>query len=190
LDYLAPRAILVPVDGQPKGKLFWYLKYTVTNHNRDKAGRPIDLLFNPEFVLYTDTGELIRARSVDFGAVYESILKVENDPLMVSPDGMRGKLLFGADNARTSVAIWPDFDPKSGQFDIFVGGLSGESKAVQLAQPITEEEIVDSTGRTRPVTRTKVVLSKTLQLTYSVPGEAAARRTIAPQLVDKTWVMR
>lgn len=190
-DNLAPRAIMVQEGGDPKPKLFWYLKYTATNRNRDKAGKPLEVMFNPEFVLYTDTGQVLRAHSGILASVYDAIVKVENDPLLISPQGVAGKpLLFGADNAKTSVAIWPDFDPKAGQFDIFVGGLSGESRTVHLAQPMMEEVVDYKTGKTQQVPRNKVVLGKTLQLVYSVPGEAAARRHIEPQLLEKVWVMR
>lgn len=190
-DNLAPRAIMVREGTEAKPKLFWYVKYTVTNRNRDKAGKPVDVEFRPDFVLYTDTGDLIRSQTSILGPVYDAIVKAENDPLMVSPRGVDGKLLFGADNAKTSVAIWPDFDAKAGRIDIFVGGLSGESKTVQLASPVTEVEPgYGPDAKPRTVKRTKVVLAKTLQLTYSVPGEAPARKNIEPQLVEKAWVMR
>ncbi|MCY2926721.1 MAG: hypothetical protein NT031_15040 [Planctomycetota bacterium] len=192
-DSIEPRAIMVQPEGESKPRLFWYLKYTVTNHYHDKEGKTQDLLCTPSFTLYTDTGQVIKANMAVPDAVYQQIVKIENDPLMLSPNGMAGKeskLLYGADNAKTSVAILPDFDPAAGQFDIFVGGLSGESRTVTLQQPVTETAKDFITGQPVTTTVDKIVLVKTLQLTYSVPGEAAARKHTAPTLVEKKWVMR
>lgn len=192
-DSIEPRAIMVRPEGEAKPRLFWYVKYTVANHYRDKEGKTYDLACTPSFTLYTDTGQVIKANMAVPDAVYQQIVKIENDPLMLSPSGMAGKdskLLYGADNAKTSVAVWPDFDPAAGQFDIFVGGLSGENRTVVLQQPVTESTKDIITGQTTTTTVDKIVLVKTLQLTYSVPGEAAARKLAAPTLVEKKWVMR
>ena len=192
-DSLAPRAIMVQPEGESHPRLFWYVKYTVTNHYRDKKGQPQDLIYTPSFTLYTDTGEVVKANMALPEAVYRQIVKIENDPLMISPAGMVGKdikLLHGDDNAKTSVAIWPDFDPKAGKFDIFVGGLSGENRTVVLQEPVTETRKDTITGEATTVTVDKIVLVKTLQLTYSIPGEASARRQTPPTLVEKKWVMR
>lgn len=192
-DSLAPRAIMVRPEGEATPRLFWYVKYTVTNHYRDKEGKSHDLAYTPSFTLYTDTGEVIKANMAVPESVYQQIVKVENDPLMISASGMTGKenqLLGGADNAKTSVAVWPDYDPAAGQFDIFVGGLSGENRTIVLQEPVTETTKDILTGQSTSTTVDKIVLVKTLQLTYSVPGEAGARKQVSPTLVAKKWVMR
>ncbi|MCY2930332.1 MAG: hypothetical protein NTV86_12700 [Planctomycetota bacterium] len=190
-DSVEPRAVMVRPEGESKPRLFWYLKYTVTNHYRDKEGKNHDLAYNPSFTLYTDTGEVLKANMAVPEAVYQQIVKIENDPLMISPAGMVGKdLLHGSDNAKTSVAIWPDFDPKAGQFDVFVGGLSGETQIVTLKDPVKENRKDPITGEAKEEEVKEITLVKTLQLTYTIPGEASARAHVSPTLAEKKWVMR
>jgi hypothetical protein len=122
-------------------------------------------------------------------AVFDAIKQIYNDPLMKEMTDMTGKFLQGEDNAKEGVAIWTDFDPAAGAFDIFVGGLSGESAEVQLPVPVTVTEM-DYTGQTRTVTKEKLVLTKTLQLSYAISGEAAARPRTKAKPTAKQWVMR
>ena len=112
-----------------------------------------------------------------------------SQPLLKDMTGMTGKLLQGEDNAKDGVVIWPAFDPKAGAFDLFLGGFSGETAEVQLPSPIKVAEI-DFKGKENVVTKTKIILSKALQQTYSIPGEAAARLLTQPKLVKQQWVMR
>lgn len=183
IDFHKPQAIRIRLAGEDKPRLFWYLRYTVTN----RTGA--DRIFVPEFVLYTDTGEVLRAGQKTPTAVFEYVKKLRNDPLLKDMAGMTGKLLQGEDNAKSSVAIWPDFDPAAGEFEIFIGGLSGETAEILLPKPIRVTEM-DYTGKKRTVVKDKVVLTKALQLRYGIPGEAAARVNTAPRLITKAWVMR
>lgn len=178
-----PKAIKVQLPGEAYPKLYWYMVYTVSNHTGT------DQVFVPEFVLYTDTGEVLRAGKGVPSAVFDAVKKTVNDPLLRDTIGVAGRLLQGDDNAKTGVAIWPDFDPKAGTIDIFVGGLSGETAEVVLPDPI-EVEQRDAKGNVKMVTKEKAILTKTLQLRYRVPGEASARLTTNASLVSKDWVMR
>lgn len=182
-QFQQPKAIRVQIPGEASPRVFWYMVYTVANHTG------ADQIFVPEFVLYTDTGEIYRAGKGVQGAVFDAVKKTVNDPLLRDTIGVAGRLLQGDDNAKTGVAIWPDFDPKAGAFDVFVGGLSGETAEVVLPVPV-EVEQRDAKGNVKMVTRDKAVLTKTLQLHYSLPGEASARLTTNPSLVGKDWVMR
>jgi len=87
------------------------------------------------------------------------------------------------------VAIWPDFDAKAGALDIFIGGLSGETVAVDLPQPVKVTE-TNYKGETSTVIKNRVILAKTLHLHYEVPGEKSARGDVTPRLTKKEWVMR
>ena len=49
---LEPTPIRVNIPGKDVPQVYWYLRYTVTNN----TGR--DQIFMPDFVLYTDTGEV------------------------------------------------------------------------------------------------------------------------------------
>ena len=185
----APRSLEVTLPGEKAPRTFWYMRYTVTNRNRNpKTAKPMEIEFIPRIVLYTDTGETIQAG--EHRNVYDAVHKVEGDPLLIPPVSVSGKLLFGMDNAKRSVAIWRDFDSNSGAFDVFVGGLSGETAVVILSKPITVEEVNPLTGKKERVKKSKIVLHKTLQLSYSIPGEVGARLRTPPKLKKKTWVMR
>ena len=183
IHFETPQAIEVPIAGEAGVRRFWYLRFTVTNETGE------DRIFVPECTLYTDTGQILRAGQNVPTTVFKAIQKLYNDPLMTDLTGVTGKLLQGEDNAKTGVAIWPDFDPKAGMIDIFIGGLSGETAQVQLPTPIQVTEM-DAKGDLHVVEKTKVILSKTLHLSYSIPGEAAARLRTKAKLLKEDWVMR
>jgi hypothetical protein len=177
------RPIAVRLPDKKEDQIFWYLRYTVTNRSGE------DRIFVPEFILYTDTGEIVRAGKQTPMVVFNKIKALYNDPLMKIPTAMTGTLLQGEDNAKSSVAIWPDFDPNAGKVSIFLGGLSGETTSVDLPAPITVVE-PDWRGEEHTVTKDKLLLVKTLELQYAIPGEKAARRHLAPKLTKQHWVMR
>lgn len=177
------RPISVRLPDKTEDQIFWYLRYTVTNRSGE------DRTFVPEIILYTDTGEIIRSGKRTPMVVFDKIKAVYNDTLMKVPTAMTGTLIQGEDNAKGSVAIWPDFDPNAGKVSIFLGGLSGETVSVKLPAPITVVE-PDWQGKEHSVTKDKLLLTKTLELQYAVPGEKTARRHLAPKLVKQQWVMR
>ncbi len=177
------RAIPVRLQGQKEDQLFWYLRYTVINRS------DADHFFVPEFVLYTDTGQLVRAGRKVPTAVFYAIKKLHNDPMLKTQTSMTRKILLGEDNAKSGVAIWPDFDARAGMVDIFIAGLSGETKAIELPKPVQVVE-TDWKGNKRTVTKTRLLLSKTRHLRYSIPGEKSGRRKVVPKLVKKQWVLR
>ncbi|MFB3894158.1 MAG: hypothetical protein ACE15C_19310 [Phycisphaerae bacterium] len=183
IETRTPHAISVLLPGAKERQTFWYMVYTVANHTGS------DQTFVPEFTLYTDTGQVLRAGSQVPADVFDFVKRAVNDPHLLDSIAVGGRLLQGDDNAKTGVAIWPDFDPKAGGFDVFIGGLSGESVEISLPSPV---EVVQRTltGTTQQVTKDKMVLFKTLELQFSVPGEAAARPRAVVSLEKKDWVMR
>ena len=174
---------LVDPDGRAKKQLFWYLRYTVTN----RSGQ--DHMFVPEFILYTGTGQLIRTGAGVPTAVFYQIKKLHNDPLLKTQTSMTRKLLLGQDNAKSGVAVWPDFDADTGLVDIFITGLSGETRAINLPKPVKTTE-TDWKGNRKKVTKSRLILAKTLHLRYAVPGEKKARHDTVPKLIRREWVMR
>jgi hypothetical protein len=186
--YKEPRPIRVEVPGQKAPVTFWYLEYTVTNQTTDDQG------FVPEFVLYTDTGQILRAGKDVPGTVFRTIKQELGEPLLKDLADISGPLLRGANNAKQGVMIFTDIDPKAGSFDIFVGGLSGETARVTPPNPVptatyvSAKEFKDSNKAV--VMQDVIVLRKTLQLHYSLPGEAAARFQTPAKLVQQTWIMR
>jgi len=176
-----PQPIKVFLSGQAKPTIFWYLRYTLTNtHRRDD----IDNL-NPTFDLYTETGQMLR--SIKNLQAFNAIKKHHNDPLLKRDTN--GKLLRGTDNAKRGVAIWPDFDPDAGRFDIFIGGLSGETTIVRLPKPILVWK-EDAAGQKVQVKTDKLPLSKTLQISCTVSGEATERIRSHIKMTRQTWIMR
>jgi hypothetical protein len=183
-EYERPQAVRVQLPGERRPRVYWVMLYTVTNHTDG------DRIFVPDFALYTDNGQLLRAGTNVPSRVFERVKRIYNQPLLKGLTAMTGKLLQGDDNARTGAAIWPDFDPEAGRFDVFVGGLSGESVEIALPAPVTVEEMDPLTGKMQQVRKTRVVLSKTLRVRYAVGGEAAARLDAPVRKVETEWVMR
>ena len=177
-----PEPIAVTLPGQDKPRTFWYMRYRVTNHSGE------DRIFVPDFVLYTDNGQVLHAGDKIPSAVFAAIVKRHNDPLLVDYATITGKLLQGDDNAKDGVAIWQDIDPEARAFDVFCGGLSGEHVKMPLPAPVTVT--VKEDGKPVQVTKTEAVLEKTLKLHFIIPSEAAARGHNLPQLIKTEWVMR
>ncbi len=177
------RPIQVQLVGRKEKQTFWYMLYTVTN----RTGK--DQSFVPDFDLYTDTGQLVHSGRKTPMAVFNAIKSLHNAPLLKNMPDMTGRILQGEDNAKDSVAIWHDFDPKAGSFDVFIGSLSGEVAEIKLPRPIRGIK-TDARGKKTVVWQTTLLLAKTLQLTYRIPGEAASRTRTGVKQVKKKWVMR
>ncbi len=182
-QYSPPQPITLRLPGQERPQTYWYMLYTITN----QTGK--DRIFVPEFVLYTDTGQVLRAGEKVRSSVFQAIKKRHNRPLLLDKESITGRILQGEDNAREGVAIWRDFDPQARGFDVFVGGLSGERVRVKLPAPV-KVTVVDASGKEKRVVKTEITLVKTLHLQYRLPGEAAARDRTKVEAVGKAWVMR
>ena len=181
--YKQPRPIQVVLPGQDEPTTFWYMEYTVTNRTEDEQ------VFVPDFVLYTDTGQILRDGRGVPSLVFRKIKETVSEPLLKDQAGVSGTLLRGSNNAKDGGMIFRDIDPQSGAFDIFVGGLSGETAIVKPPHPVPVTTIGED-KKPKTVMKDEIVLSRTLQLNYKLPGEASARFGAKPRLVRKTWVMR
>lgn len=175
------RRITLDVPGQGR-RTYWYMVYTVTND----TGR--DVAFHPECTLVTDQ---LKAYSSEVG-VHPAVIKAikaryENTyPWLEHPREPVGKLLQGKDNARDTIAVWPDFAPKTSEFTIYVGGLSGEVTTVP--NPM----FVRGTSDPKKVPE-KFVLRKTLYIQYALPTDPASRNRTDPARSGRPpigWVMR
>ncbi|MEI8196674.1 MAG: hypothetical protein WCI73_12250 [Phycisphaerae bacterium] len=164
--YQAPERIVLTVPGKTEPQTFWYFRYTVTNN----TGK--DLLFTPEFQLLTDTGQILTSGKNGANAAYDDIKKLYKGTLMDSPIQILGKLLQGDDNAKESVAIFTGVETDARIYKFQVSGLSGDTAAVE-----------------NPLTHEKVVLRKTLVVTYEIPGQAIGIDP-QPQIKSTTWVMK
>ncbi|MBT3277998.1 MAG: hypothetical protein HN909_07980 [Phycisphaerales bacterium] len=183
IEYKAPMPFKFKAPGEDKESLYWFFLFEITNKSDE------DQQFLPRIDLFTDTGDLLRANRGVNVTVFEGIQKLLGEPLLINLPQASGKILQGEDNAKFIVAIFKDFDPKAGQFDLFIGGLSGESTTVKLRTPIVVEEENDL-GVKKKVTKTTMLLSKTLHLSYRLNTEAASRMSTSCTLLNKKWIMR
>lgn len=199
-----PMRIVVPGEAGPKS--FWYVLYSVVNNTGQ------DVPFNPEIVrvneIETETPaeQAMQNRTIApelsadpailgghprvFRAIRDKHRKTH--PFLVSPIEAIGPLLQGKDNARSSVAIFPELDTRVSKFTIYFGGLSGEiitrrNPAYKRDRP-TEDAI--GSGEFDIQNQKEFVLRKTLALPYTLPGDVNTRRIATPVLGRSEWVMR
>lgn len=173
-DHSKPKRIVVDVPGESAPKAYWYMTYTVTNKT-DK-----EQTFLPIFQLVTKEGKVIRSDNNIPEKVFDAIKDREHIKYLEPYTKVAGELRIGDDQAKDSVAIWEEPEAKMGTFQIYVGGLSGES--VFLKNDKGEQE-KDADGK-------PIILRKTLQLTYQIPGDEI--RPGEDPVIEKShdWVMR
>ena len=170
-----PRQIMVPLSDDSTPKRFWYTIITLTNNN----SRVVD--FYPKCELMTDTYRIIPAGKSTPAIVFEQIKKRHQGkyPFLEFLEKVDSRILKGRDNTKDIAIIWPDFDAKAKNITIFIAGLSNET--VVIDHPIAK----DKNGN--PV---KVFLRKTLELGYTVGGDAAFRSDLKLIHKGKRWIMR
>ena len=177
IQYSQPKQISVNVPSDPTGKpkRFWYIILSLTNNTGQ------DVPFYPAFYLATDTFKVMpsekRLRKVVFNKV--KILNQGRYPFLESLDFVGNRILQGEDNSRDIAVIWPDFDPKAKNIDMYFSGLSNETAVID--HPIEK----DANGKP-----TQVFLSKTLQLKYAIGGDERLRQYAILKPKAKKWVMR
>jgi hypothetical protein len=164
--FQAPRAIAIrDVDG--KFHWFWYLSYKVVNNSGSEQ------MFIPDVVIASERGHIIHAGQNLPSSVFPAIKNKLQNPLLLSPIEVVGKLLQGEDQAKESVAIWPAFDDDVDEITVFIGGLSGET--VSLPHPTTGETLL---------------LRKTLRIDYKLPGTQTSPQVQAVLPSGQAWIMR
>ena len=143
------------------------MAYTVTNNTGEER------LFIPEITIATDEGDIITpGRDVPL-RVFDAVKAQLRDDLIERPNNIIGRILQGADNARSSVIIWPALPHHVSELKVFISGLSGETAQIK-----------------NPRTGDTVLLAKTLMLTYRTPGKPKSPQDQAVIEDDREWVMR
>ncbi|MBN2455001.1 MAG: hypothetical protein JXB29_00450 [Sedimentisphaerales bacterium] len=170
-----PRQIVLKSDRQAPLKRFWYTIITVTN-NQDIA---VD--FYPQFELVTDTFQAISAGDGVPISVFEHVKKRHQGryPFLEYWEKTSNKVLKGSDNTKDIAIIWPDFDTNAKGVQLFISGLSDETVAIE--HPVEK----DNAGRAA-----RVMLRKTLELSYTLSGDPAFRSDTSLAYADRRWVMR
>ena len=187
-----PQRIVIKLPGEKTARTYWYVLYEVIN----RSGQ--DVQFHPDFTLVTSTMQVSRA---DLGVdkeVYEAIKArhAQQYPFMTDPISAMGRLLQGEDNARTSVAIWKQFDLEANALTIYVGGLSGETQRIK--NPNYDPSKPETITKTLPngtkievsVNPQQFILEKTLAIPYTLPGDPQTRQTVSPERGYRRWIMR
>ena len=174
--YSQPEQILLKMQGQAEPLRFWYIILSVTNEGPQEAAE-----FYPVCQLITDTFQVVPAdKSVPPG-VFEMIKQKHHGsyPFLESLDFKDHRVFQGKDNTRDFAIIWPDFDMRAKQVNLFIGGLSNETAVVE--DPQKKEE----NGSAK-----KIFMQKTLQLKYAVAGDEKLRSNIKIKEIEQDWVMR
>ncbi len=149
------------------GSNYWYFTYTVTN----RTGK--DQLWAPNMVLYTDTGDILSAGRDVPPAVTQDLLNLLGNEFLEDQNTALGDIYQGRENAKEGLIIWPANSLKVTEMSLFIAGISGETARAK-----------------NPVTGAEVILRKTLQRDYVVPGDPSARGSHPVDMVQETWIMR
>jgi hypothetical protein len=175
VEFTHPQQIVLRRTSDNQPVRFWYVILTLTNNTGKDVG------FYPKCDLLTDTFQIVPAGKSVSPAVFERIRKRHEKryPFLESLDRAGNKILQGEDNTKDIAIIWPDFDLKAKNINLFITGLSNETAAVN--HPVA----MDETGN--PV---KIYLRKTLKLSYDLKGDPALRSSVSLAYKEKGWVMR
>ena len=176
VDYSAPEQITLQLPDQKKPQRFWYIILSVTNETSLD-----EVEFYPLCRLTTDTFQEIPADKQVSVVVFNAVKDKHKGtyPFLESLDFKDHRVSRGEDNTRDFAIIWPDFDPKAKQVNLFVGGLSNETAVVE------HPEQKDEDGNSK-----KIFLQKTLQLKYAIAGDEKLRSTVTMKEIKQSWVMR
>ena len=171
-----PRQLTITLPGDTQPRSFWYLPYTIINNTGQ------EVRFYPQFDLLTDTLKLYHGGEGVRRPVFEAIRQRYGTAIpLLEPESMiTGRILLGADNARDSVVIFPDFDPEAGSVSIFVAGLSNEN--VTVPHPTIIDERINQPKQ--------VLLRKTLQMHYRIVGDALNPQQRVMLYHSLDWIMR
>ena len=165
----------IVLKGDNSQQRYWYIILNLTN----KSDKDVD--FFPSCELVTDTLQVVPAIKGTSSVLFDKIKTRHQGkyPFLQLIETAGVKMLQGEDNALDIAVIFPDFDPNARTVNIFISGLSNEIVAVDSPSE------KDQDGNPA-----KILLRKTLQLTYSIAGDPKVRADQNLKLEDKRWVMR
>ncbi len=156
--------LYVDPDG---GGSYWYFTYMVTN----RTGR--DQVWAPTFALFTDAGEILPSGRGAPRRVAADIKTLLGNEFLEHQNEIIGEIFHGRDHAKEGLVVWPARELEVNELSMFIAGTSGETASV-----------------INPITGERVLLRKTLQRDYLIPGEAIARGAKPVELRSQRWVMR
>jgi hypothetical protein len=164
----APKRLVVGSDA------YWYLTYTVTN----KTGQ--EQMWAPTFEMVDNDGKIVKAGHGISPEAFDKIRAIEKNRFLRPANQTVGELHQGDDQAKDSVAIWKEPNPRMGTFKIYVTGLSGE---VVVLKDDDGKDVKDPDGQ-------PVLLRKTLELSYAVYGDEFYPQRHEVHEMGESWMMR
>ncbi|MBX3322181.1 MAG: hypothetical protein KF757_04245 [Phycisphaeraceae bacterium] len=164
------RVMWVELPNQP-ARHYFYMTYRVTNYSGQ------DLIFAPSFDLVTAEGAIRRAGREVPPEVTAYLLGQLRSPYLEDQISILGQILQGIENARDGLIVWPADDLETDGIQVFAAGLSGEYKPFVVRDPETKRN-------------KRVMLRKTLMLSYDTPGMLQGRGPEPLPLTGSLWVMR
>ena len=180
-QHSGPKRIVVTTPGTNVPLAYWYMSFTVTNLTEQEQQ------FLPVFEMVTGDGKVIRSDKKVPGAVFDEVKKRERKSTLEPLEKISGRLLLGEDQAREGVAIWPEPSTRMGTFDIYVGGLSGESVFIKDGEEVNVKDWTKTSDQDRKKLNT---LYRTLHLTYQIPGDEIKPEEDIVLPKGDEWVMR
>ena len=164
-----PRRIVV------QGRAYWYVPYTLTNNTDEERA------FFPVIEMVTREAQTVPALDFAPKPVLDAIRRGTRLPIERPREMLGRMILLGEDQAVSSVAVFPEPLDEMGTFDVYFGGLSGETAFVtgRDGEPLTDADGVP------------IRVFKTKRLTYRVRGDAVADDRADPTVLERDeWVMR
>lgn len=180
-QHSVPKRIVVTTPGTTIPVAYWYISFAVTNLTDHEQQ------FLPVFEMVTGDGKVIRSDKKVPSAVFDEIKKRERKSSLEPLEKISGRLLLGEDQARDGVAIWPEPSTRMGTFDIYVGGLSGESIFMKDGEEVAVKDWTKTSDEDRKKLKT---LYRTLHLTYQIPGDEIKPEEDIVLPKGDEWVMR
>ncbi len=152
---------------QETNEAYWWMHYTVTNRTKR------DRIWAPKFTLFTDVGEILESGKGVPSTITSRIKDLLGNELIETQNEIIGDLLQGIENARDGLVIWPALVLQVNEITMFISGVSGET--IRVRNPITSEQ---------------VILYKSIQRDYLIPGDALARGSRPIELSSEKWILR
>jgi len=149
------------------GATYWYFTYMVTN----RTGR--DQVWAPVFDLFTDRGEILRSGRDVPSRVAADIKDLLGNEFLEHQNEIIGDIYHGRDHAKEGLVVWLARRLDVNEISLFIAGTSGETAVV-----------------VNPLNGERVLLRKTLQRDYLIPGDALPRGSKPVELEAQHWVMR
>ena len=161
-----PGPLRLYLDRQ-SGQRYWYFTYVVENDSG------ADRIWAPSFTLFSDDGEIIESGRDVPANVTESLITLLGNDLLEQQNEAIGDLFEGPEHAIDGIVIWPADNLKVNEISLFIAGVSGETARVM-----------------HPITGESLVLRKTLQRDYLIPGNAVALGSDPVELASERWILR